>query len=234
MKNLLWFHTFRGNAVADLMPVLQQGITPNTTASPGQTQTNERVLGLNRSVYAYLGRGSTDFGQNGFTVPVNSVPNNGHVSPFDTGGLVKHIHPVCNWPQGKKREFLKDYSWPIKDVGRRLQEYPSRDGLATYLTGQRPKSAGPHKIWTGTQGDIWQTNANTWQAWTWEFRTTVCLNAGIHVKFWTCPPHVFAELCQLAEGDPSKQQWYAFLAERYVPGGVSQMVRLLRDKQVTR
>jgi hypothetical protein len=228
VKNLLWFHAFRRDSVAEILQSLRTGPLPPPISVPSKTAANERRLGLPSSAYAYLGRSSELFGANGFAVPV-SAPK-GTISPFDTGGLVEHIVPVSGWADDERRGFVDDYSWPDAFLMQGLSSHPAGTGLIDYLDGRGPPYAGPHDLWSGRQADIWKAGANTWPAWTWEIRAPQ-LPAGRNVVCWTCPPDIFSQVQTIAEDSPADIDWFEFLFRCYVPGGVSQMLANQRSAQ---
>jgi hypothetical protein len=195
-----------------------------------KTRQNEERLRLPASVYAYLGRSSSGFGTNGFAVPLAAA--SGTVSPFDTGGLVEHIRPVCDWEADDRQEFLGDYSWAHTDLAVRLADHPSDalGALGNYLDGHVPSVRGPHMLWSGREGEIWDHAVNTWPAWTWEIRSP-SLPAGNDIVCWTCPSHVFEQIRMVAEASPADADWFAFLLGRYVAGGISQMIVSKRREQ---
>ena len=191
------------------------------------------VLDIDNSVYAYLGRGSPEFGTNGFTLPIASRPLDGSVSPFDSGGLVEHIQPIQSWDEGRKKKYLEAYSWSQSELPDLMVAYPTVDRLANYVDGVPPEQSGPHQIWAGVEAGIWAADVNSWRAWTWELRSPIGIPAGYELSHWTCPPHVFMAMQDAAMTDETEPEWYLHLAERYIPGGVSQIVRIVRDRQAT-
>jgi hypothetical protein len=215
--------------VDDILQVLRDGPSaPARGTVTSKTPDNEELLGLDPAAYAYLGRASDQFGKNGFAVPI-SVPK-GAVSPFDTGGLVKHIRPVCTWEDAERQAFLKDYSWTHSGLSNLLNQHPTGKGLADYLDGLPPIVPGPHQLWRGRVADIWAPGTNTWHAWTWEIRGPK-LPAGREIVSWTCPPHIFEKIRQFADSVPDDAAWFEFLFGRYVPGGISQMFATQRNEQ---
>lgn len=232
MDNLLWFHAFdrKPNRLTDVLAVLKNGAMAAGQGSKSQTAANEECLKLPSSAYAYLGRGSDQFGVNALTLPLETTLPGGAVSPFDTGGLVAHIAPVKGWADADKAAFVAEYTWPSSEVKARLKEYPTQRRLSAYLNGAPPQVDGPHKLWAGREAKIWNGSGNTWQAWTWELRVQQ-LPAGRKMKHWTAPYKVFLELMKRAASDEDNAQWYEFLAQTYVPGGLSQLIRLIREEQ---
>jgi hypothetical protein len=232
VDNLLWFHAFdrKPNRLSDVIAVLENGATAAGAASKSRTSGNEERLKLPASAYAYLGRGTDQFGVSALTLPLETNLRGGKVSPFDTGGLVAHIAPVNGWADADKAAFVAEYTWPCTDVKARLKEYPTQHRLAAYLDGSAPHADGPHRLWTGREGKIWNGSGNTWQAWTWELRIQQ-LPAGRKLKHWTAPNKVFQDLMKRSELDEANAEWYEFLAETYVAGGVSQLIKLIREEQ---
>jgi len=70
------------------------------------TRQNELVLGMPACAYAYLGKTVPDFGDAALAFPFDDIA--GHMSPFDTGGLVEHIKPVseCEAPIQRHMRFV--------------------------------------------------------------------------------------------------------------------------------
>lgn len=232
MDKLLWFHTFdrKPNRLNDIIAVLENGATAAGAAGRSKTSANEECLRIPPSAYAYLGRGTDQFGVNALTLPLETNLRGGKVSPFDTGGLVAKIAPVKGWADEDKAAFVAEYSWSCTEVKARLQDYPTERRLTAYLDGLPPQADGPHKLWTGREGKIWNGSGNTWQAWTWELRIKQ-LPAGRKLKHWTASYNVMSELLKRAESDEDNAEWYEFLAETYVGGGVSQLIKLIRLEQ---
>lgn len=211
----------------EILQVLRTGPRPPGSGVKPTTKHNEEYLGLPPSVYAYLGRSSDQFGQNGFAVPLRGVA--GDVSPFDTGGLVKHIAPVREWDQGRKRRFLQEYTWGDGSLSRLLKKYPSAR-LLEYLNGDPPNAVGPHEFWSKTEAPIWDPALNQWQAWTWEIRSEH-FPVGDNLVKWTCPTDLYEQIQDFAEREPEEVEFFVNLNERYVPGGVSQLLRECRSHQ---
>lgn len=233
LDKLHWFHAFNRSEINDILAVLVSGPEPAPAGIVSKTRENEETLGIDPSVYAYLGRTSPAFGINGFALPLTKRPPDAMVSPFDTGGLVEHIHPVDSWSPDATKGYLESYSWPGSALDSRLADYPSDLNVESYLDGERPSLNGPHVIWGGVEAELWAHPDNGWQAWTWELRTVSRIPAGYDLFRWTCPPHTFNKLFDLALSDAANTDWYRFLAERYVPGGLTQIVRLVNTLSAT-
>lgn len=211
------------------MAVLRDGPMP---LDAGSTRDAERALGIPVAcVYAYLGRTLEAFGNSAIVVDDGAV--RGHMSPFDTGGLVNNIAPVSGWPEASKRQYLASYSWPTAQFDNVVALYPDGHaaGRSAYIAGSRPSVDGPHITWPGREeADIWASN-NDWRAWTWEGRGSI--SAGAQLRHWTCPPAVLAEITKYAERTSHADggAWFEELLARYVAGGVSRLVRNLRAEQ---
>jgi hypothetical protein len=143
---LLWFHAFSRSGVADIFDVLLRGPEPPTFRT--RTKDNEDHLGIAppRS-YCYLGRTIDAFGDAALVFGSTSVPK-GTMSPFDTGGLVKHIKPIDTWDQDARRKLLTTFSWPTAEMAVVLAEYPTSALAADYLDLNKvPNPPGPHAVW---------------------------------------------------------------------------------------
>ncbi len=237
----LWFRAFNRTEAEQLFDVLSKGDTPNPN-SDCTTQQNERTLGISPPhVYAYLGKTLPSFGKFGISLEmaglVTSVPE-GQLSPFDTGGLVEHIHPICEWDEEERREYLGQHSWDHRALETLLDTWPGNDPAeqAAYLDGDRPKMRGPHEALADISGDLpevelWVENGS-WRAWVWELRVPARLPVDT-LAFWTCPPDVFPAFLRLGDHKPAIQPQILELVARYVPGGLGQLIAKLRDKQVS-
>lgn len=232
MSNLLWFHAFSRKRLDDVLSALRTGPTVNPQRC--RTHENEDDLGLGRHVYAYIGRTLPDFGDVAFALPLNAF--SGQMSPFDTGGLVAHIAPVCTWQKSERRKYLNEYSWSTSTRATLLRSYPSttQSKLNDYLDGVPPSGSGPHAFWTGkTVAAIWKNSPSDPRPWTWEGRSpgTLSVAGGIHA--WSCPPALFEEITARSEKAKSQQDMAFFdtLVDRYRRGGVSSLVTSLREEQ---
>ena len=230
MLNLLWFHAFERDSIDAIVGTLCDGPTP-APEEKSKSSKNESALGIGGPrVYAYLGHGTDAFGAAAFALGQKDV--NGTVSPFDTGGLRTKIAPLQDWKDGEKKAYLAQYSWSTSTLPSLLSDYPSAEGLSAYLDGGRPSSAGPHDHWNGArEAKIWQHDDNSWQAWTWELRSTPALPAGRSIHRWSCSPSMYNEVQRFAENNLHQVAIFEFLFGRYVPGGVSGLVAALRTYQ---
>lgn len=221
-KKLLWFHGFKRDTAKDIIDVIKNGIKPSPPEKSG-TRYNEETLGIEEpSSYAYLGTTTEMFGD--CAVAMNLEPLDGTISPFDTGGLVKHISPVNSWPPDEKGQYLKQYSWHASAILLCLESYPS-SLIAEYLNGSRPKHRGPHAVWGGErQANIWHDGSNGWQAWTWEMRVPAVLPVDGRLIKWTCSPEMFADIADYALNSPHETSWYESLFQKYIPGGPSHLL----------
>jgi hypothetical protein len=184
-------------------------------------------------VYVYLGQTLEEFGKSAFVLPFDAF--SGTVSPFDTGGLVNHINPICAWTQDERRNFLKEYSWPAAEFPALLSLYPGQDQeeIRDYLAGNRPKKNGFHDLNPGlTPANLWTDNRD-WRAWVWEGRRPDLIEVGTRLFKWTCPPEQYERIQQVALSTPdkNKRDWFLFLSKAYVRGGVTQLILSLRGYQ---
>jgi hypothetical protein len=230
----LWFHAFDRSAPIAILEVLATGPGPNPNPDTG-TRRNEIALGIERPcVYAYLGRTIEAFGKRAIVLAQAAL--NGLISPFDSGGLVNHIEPVCRWENGRKRELLRGHTWETGVLTELLLRYPG-DRTAAYLNGQCPEEEGPHQCLpvSGPTAAIWDDSVNTWRAWTWEGRSETALRASEHLVAWTCRPEEYAQLLsalpQLYDDARAAEHALAELAGKYRDGGVSHLVAELRVEQ---
>ncbi len=226
----LWFHAFDRkpgpNGEADdvdaIVRALHDGPTCETPADDG-TQTNETLLEIEPScVYAYLGTSTDVFGDN--VLALTRARDSDHVSPFDTGGLVKHIQPVASFdPPSLKVAFLASYSWDASDMPALLSHYPGEQEVSRerYLRGDPPEHLGPHLIWADrTPANMWRDSGNTWHAWTWELRAATSLTVD-GLLYWSCAPSLYDDILRAARrlyGD-SDADWAINFAAKYRAGG---------------
>ncbi|HMJ09994.1 MAG TPA: hypothetical protein VK524_01250, partial [Polyangiaceae bacterium] len=186
---LFWFHARRQDAVADITTALRSGVVvmPRTDGNTNQLELDLKIFP--ERLYCCLGRTIERFGS--FAFAVVTIPSQGEMSPFDTGGLVHKMPPVSTWASAERQKFLVDYSWPTTSVGSLLATYPGPTTLdiERYLdTDHRPAQHGPHQIWAGKmEADIW-ANATHWCAWTWEGRFEVTIPVADQLVAWTCTP----------------------------------------------
>jgi len=231
---LLWFHAFRRRTIDEVVEVLRVGSRPPPLALVTETREHEVRLGLASSVYAYLGRTLECFGDAAVAVALEAA--NGHVSPFDTGGLVSKIKPVCDWNDDAKKKYLDDLTWETNALAALLDVYPGPtvDGVRTYLQESRPPHPGPHELWEQEEpvAAIWESN-DDWRAWTWESRSEHELPTGHYVVRWSCTVPIYQKFIAFAESvtDPVLQDWLEQISAKYVEGGVSRLLRELRNHQ---
>lgn len=223
-KTLLWFHAFRRDSAIDIVKLLKSGITPSPPEK-SNTPKNEQALGINPPcVYAYLGRTTDAFGDS--AVALRMEPGTGSLSPFDTGGLVKHIVPVKDWEVLRKRRFLDEYSWDGASVLLCLDSHPSSDRsqIRAYLKGDPPPYSGPHELWQSDfQAGIWDSGHNGWQAWTWEMRVPQALSIADRLVRWTCSVEMYADIVEYADSQVSETAFFEQLFRSYVHGGPSRL-----------
>lgn len=224
----------------EVIDVLRRGpgYNPDPTCT---TRKNEAVLGLPASVYAYLGKTVPDFGDAAFALPFDALEG-ADMSPFDTGGLVKHITPVSARPDADKRTFLASYTFDSRRRRRLVVSYPgtSRMEIDRYLDGQRPSGHdGPHRVWPKAPvtdpaiAAIWHAR-NDWQAWTWEGRVRNTLRIRKLPYRWSCSPALFQRVREYAErvAKGAEAKFLDELLALYVRGGVSRLVADLRKEQL--
>lgn len=232
--SLLWFHAFDRTAVEGIVDVLVSGPRPNTDpATP--TRRNEITIGIDPPcVYAYLGRTTDAFGKRAIAVRLDAL--DGNVSPFDTGGLIQHIYPVCEQTNSQKQDYLQSHTWSSLELPSLLTQYPGQ-ALVDYLAGQRPGHDGPHLYLdvSGPVENIWSDTRNNWQSWTWEGRSDRCLHAGEQLVGWTCHPDEYSVLmtevlCRYTD-DEAETLGIDKLPVKYHRGGVSELVSGLRHLQ---
>jgi hypothetical protein len=222
--------------VLDTLEVLRQG--PAINPSPAaRTRMNEELLAIAPPcVYAYLGRTDELFGNAALSLPIEGLT--GTVSPFDTGGLVRHIVPVKDWPADHRRSFLAHYSWPTDNLQALLTAYPTTGApqRRAYLNSDRPHAAGPHEVWPTAEepfvASIW-TEPNEWRSWLWEGRSPHQLSIQQNLVAWSCSAPTYGEILKHIEevADAADVGWLETLLQKYVDGGVSALVQNLRDAQ---
>jgi hypothetical protein len=233
---LLWFHSYSRSTIEAFVDVLRRGPAP----TPPKVETGTKQLELQLAiaptrVYCFLGRTSDAFGDCALAFRADPIPN-GEISPFDTGGLVKHISPVRDWSQEQQRGFLTSYTWPNSDLEGLLLQYPGggRDAVGRYLdVATSPLVAGPHAIWTDrVVADIWNANPD-WRSWTWEARSPTQISVSASLVAWTCSPAIFPQILEHADhGSPDVQAWFQAVLPKRIDGGVGNMVAALRSRQV--
>lgn len=237
MSRLLWFHAFNRSTVGEVIEVLRRGPAPNPNPK-STTRLNEQELGIRNSAYAYLGKTVPDFGDVAFAFPFDEIV--GEMSPFDTGGLVKHVVPVRDLDRDGKRQFLDAFTFSSRNRKRLVADYPgtSRRQLQAYLKGTKPGHAsGPHDVWPSgkiepTVAAIWNPS-NSWQAWTWEGRAPGRLTFST-LHRWSCAATLFIKIRDYAERSTVKadEPFFDALLGAHVRGGVSQMVAGLEPEQL--
>ncbi len=233
----MWFHAFKRDNRSSLAAVLLRGPAPWPNPDT-RTSRNEAWLGITPSrVYAYLGRTSESFGQAALTLRQTSMAG-GDCSPFDTGGLVAHIQPLCG-DQAACRTFLAAFTFSIGELPGCLDAYPGDAGTARYIRGEPPSPGGPHEVWTdrlvGEHHGVWVHPDNQWPAWTWELRSPVDLPGGEAVDAWTCRPDDFEsvkeQLYAAAEADEALIDAASHLLASYRPGGTAVFEASLAELQ---
>ena len=222
----------------EVIDVLRRGPGHNPDASC-RTRQNEAVLGLSTSVYAYLGKTVPDFGDAAFALPLDGLV--GDMSPFDSGGLVKHIRPVSEREDDDKRAFVSAYTFSTRFRKKLLSHYPGtgRPVVQAYLEGKQPRGReGPHQVWpNGAVTDpaiaaIWH-RGNSWQAWTWEGRSPKRLPVSNNIVRWSCAATMYEKIREYGEiAKPSEADFVESLLPFYVRGGVSKLVSLLKTEQL--
>jgi hypothetical protein len=238
---LLWFHAFNRDDATQLAATLRGGVNVDPKYG-AKTRANEVVLSISPPCsYAYLGRTLEPFGSITITFALEELT--GSVSPFDTGGLVKHIGPVCNWEVDQKRAYLKAFTWANYQLGDLLKKYPADSAaeVRAYLKSQRPAVPGPHVFWPEQsekpeeiQADIWlEGQGGDERSYLWEIRTPTGFPGGSRIAHWTCDSQMRENLLLYLEGvsDPVEAEVIAALMERWVEGGTGTLVAQLRDRQ---
>ncbi|MEE9381888.1 MAG: hypothetical protein V3V08_00540 [Nannocystaceae bacterium] len=225
-----WAHTLSrkdDNAAPDMeayVAALVDRIEPNPS-SACTTAKNEAVLEIDcRHVYFFLGRTTSRFGDVSISLTRDATIA-GTLSPFDTGGLVKHHRPACGWESRKRVQYLGSFSWPVEESSDRLARYPGDKevcGWSRYFKGERPLVSGPEEIWPCEMTDaagIWaEQSENGWEAWTWELRVPESVKSP-PIYYWTCPDHLRAALDEWAmtSASPERARQYLQIAERFCP-----------------
>ncbi|HND30844.1 MAG TPA: hypothetical protein PLA94_12630 [Myxococcota bacterium] len=233
-ENLYWLHAFRRGSPADIAKVLCDGADPYPNPATSTSQ-NEAKLGITPArVYAYLGRTSDTFGDRAVAVRFDAPT--GELSPFDTGGLIDHIRPVCSWSSDTaKTSFLRAYTWKSESLSKLLRNYPGA-AITSYLQGERPEPADPSEVWTHRHQSVklWSTPQNEWRAWTWEIRSPGRLPTGERLIAWTCDPDERQSILNALRDLvlPEQDHWVDLLSKKYVKGGVAALVEKLRKHQV--
>jgi hypothetical protein len=228
---LRWIHVFRPARLQfdELIRLFVFGVVPDPDSGH---RLLEKRLGINEAcVYAYLGRAEPAFGGAGLALPLESM--SGSMTPFDTGGIDRHIAPVGQWDDEQKRQLIAQYSWQItSDAHARLAEYPGeKASLEAYLAGNQPTQVGPHEIWNRQAAPIWN-GSNKPRAWTWEGRREKLLPTGPSIYLWTCPAHVYPSIRERWESASTEEQRReaTWMQDRYFHGGVSRMIARLREE----
>lgn len=233
---LLWFHAFNRDAFEDIVNILMTGPQPNSDPDT-ITHSNEVILGIDQPcVYAYLGRTIEAFGKRAIALTQDAIQD-GQVSPFDTGGLMKHIQPICRLDDNTKKQFLEDHTWEIHLLPSLLAQYPGY-AVSRYLDGQRPTEQGPHNCLpvSGTvKANIWGEGENSWQAWTWEGRSADNLHVGDKMVAWTCHPDeqsaLLLDIANKYSDEEAESLGIVNILAKYHRGGVSNLVAELRYTQ---
>jgi hypothetical protein len=147
---LLWMQAFNRASVLEAIRVVTNGIAPPPESVETKTGQTELELDMEtRHTYAYLGRTQEAFGA--FVVMLRPpAVATALVSPFDTGGCVGKIQPVCRWARERRNAFVKAFSWSGETFNMLSSEYPgpTESDCARYLnTSSRPTQTGPHEVW---------------------------------------------------------------------------------------
>lgn len=228
--SLLWFHATRRSTPSDYVRLLQLGLGPAPHA--GETKQLELHLAIApHRVYCYLGRTREAFGDFCVVLRPDQVREDGEISPFDTGGLVHKIEPVCNWEQGQQQEYLSAFTFATSTREDCLARYPNGN-LRSYLDGARPPQSGPHAFWAEKpEAEVW-VHGTDWRAWTWEGRWEDLKLVG-QLFAWTCAPSLFAQILEATESasDIAEEHIDDFI-RKYQPGGVGALVADLKAVQV--
>jgi len=235
---LLWFHSCNRKTVEEFVDVLRHGPAPAPAAMLTTTKQLELKLAIAPTrVYCFLGRTSDAFGEYALAFQAHVIPG-GEVSPFDTGGLVKHIAPIRDWPQAEQQGYLRAFTWPCAELEDLLATYPgvgraSRERYLDVRVG--PAAPGPHALWGGRiEAQIWDGNRD-WRAWTWEGRWPKQVPVGAQLVAWTCSPVLLPQILDVADRatGPTDQNWFDDVLRRRVDGGVGNLVAALHHQQVT-
>lgn len=232
-----WFHGFRRPTPSDIARVLHDGPSFHPDRTKGSHPDEARLSIAPPRVYAYLGRthASDFFGENCIVLPPASVAA-GDMTPFDTGGTLKNIHPIQGWSDGDKAALIQAYSWTAAERPAVLGEYPTIDDDACkeYLAGERPRFKGPHDVWgqRGPQVEMWSAPENTWPSWTWELRSPVPLPVA-DLAMWTCQTDVHPLIVDAAVAMyPNEGDWLELLGRTFVQGGPGVLMDRLREEQL--
>lgn len=235
-----WMHAYRRATARELVDALRNGPTPAPASVPTNTRQLELELGIDLPhVYAYLGRTIEEFGSTVIAVPA-TASEDALISPFDTGGLAKHIAPICNWPKEHRNLYARDYTWPGVQLPEAFGGYPgtSPSLVDRYLDVTRtPIAAGPSSVWPERRSmpptaptsaeapspsilpdDIWHAPGAHWRNWTWEARWPTRIPC-VELIGWSCAPSIYQQLVQIIETLTDVD--IEFLMSRYVHGGVS-------------
>lgn len=235
MPNPLWFHAFSREAITDYFDVLCTSARP----APHMTTTKQCELDLgvaSTSVYCYLGRTLEEFGD--FAVALRPTPlPDAMMTPFDSGGLIANIRPICSWSNVEKSAYLTACSWSTVELRNLLQQYPgiTPEEFRRYLDGERPLHPGPHALWgTVPEAMIWSEISNTWRAWAWEGRWANELPIHAALVAWSCAPARYASILAYADAvsDPALQPLVDRTLSLYVPGGVAHLLDRLKQEQL--
>ena len=246
MAQLWWFHAFNrilqasgtGTDIPAVVDVLRNG--PKVFVNPNSgTQKAEQRLGIRPPrVYAYLGRTRESFGTNCVVLDPDGI-SRGEMSPFDTGGLLDFIKPVCDLPTDKgKSSFMAAFTFDIRAKANELDVYPTYDAQSfkDYIECKAPAQGdGPHDRWPRSADHelpVWKSNAD-WRAWTWEARTLANDFAIGSLLHWTCHTNIYRRVMAEARRKyPKERVWLLALADKYVQGATGTLVAALRSKQI--
>ena len=215
---MFWFHATRRPAAADYVSILRDGCRPSSIP----THTNQLELELSVGVphvYCYLGRTREQFGDFAVALSPADLPE-GHMCPFDSGGLVENTPPVSSWARDAKASYLDAFSFSTATRASLVGDYPGTK-LKEYLAGIRPIQTGPHEVWAHRpEANIWEIG-NHWRSWTWEGRWPHLPIRG-HLRAWSCAPALFVSILeQLEAGDSIELSDCLAL---YREGGVGAMI----------
>ncbi|PRQ08791.1 hypothetical protein ENSA7_14230 [Enhygromyxa salina] len=234
---IVWFHAFRRNSVGAAINALRNGFAPAPPAAAapdtGQLELELRISPAR--VYCYLGRTLETFGEWSIAFHNPDFKVFGEVSPFDTGGLVRKISPVCTWERERRQTFLHSYTWSESQRQELLQEHPGLDFLSDYLDLTRawsPPHSGPHEVWNDKPAAaIWRGNPD-WRSWTWEGRFDTF--KAERVVAWSSPPSFYAQLLDWhdSEADDDEAEWFRTFFQKYISGGTGALVRELVGRQL--
>jgi hypothetical protein len=237
MTELYWVRASRLRTATDRVRVLRDGDQPGRVVNETDTKALESELNITPiRQYFYLGRTLEAFGGFAFAVKQGACAG-AEVSPFDSGGLVRKIPPVCDLQHDEKRAYLTAATWDHSHLPKLLAAYPgvSADDCRRYLdTLSKPVATGPHQIWPQIpQATIWADNSD-WRCWTWEARHPTLVPGGDSIVAWTCEPALAESVLDrivsvVIEGD---ETWAAHLIDTYVGGGVGYLLDHLRSVQV--